>query len=330
MLVVGTGPWGDAVAALLSEHAVLSERVGAGVELVEVDRVPQRMTASPRPDVAVITDADPGDLALVSCLAAGVPVVDVHRSMASVDRARDAMRAGTLVAAPGWAGSVAGLVVAAAERRPGAPEEPAEHVDVDVLLDAGDSASDAWWRRFSGLHRSFMVYDRGQRRLVRGLGEPKVVTFGQLRRRARRIASPEQETLVETGHASSAAVRVAFARVSTNVWLALLVGSGAWRFLPVAVRRVILRPRPGGAPHQIDVTALTPEAVVRARVVDPRGRAHLVAASAAVQVERLLDPGRTVPEGVSHPEESDDPEADLARLRALGVTVDVEVHRISS
>lgn len=316
-LVVGRGPWGDAVASLLAD------RVTAVPDQVDVGEAVSRLIGEPRPAVAVITDADPGDQVLIACLATGVPVVDVHRSIASVDRAREAMKAGTLVVASGWAGSVAALVVAAGERELGGG--PADHVDVDVLLAAGDTAGAAWWRRFSGLHRSFMVYDQGQRRLVRGLGEPKTVRLGDHTRRARRIASLEQETLVETGHAASAAVRVAFARGATNFWLALLVGSGAWRFVPSGLRGRVLRPGTGPAGHRLTVTAALPGGVLHARIADPRGLAHLVAASAATQVGRLLDPGRTVPPGLGHPEQSDDPAADVEALRRTGVTVDLEV-----
>lgn len=327
VMVVGRGPWGDAVAALLPEQSVPGRSVGgqANVEPVQVDQAEAmvRVGSEPRPAVAVITDADPGDRVLVACLAAGVPVVDVHRSIASLDRAREAMRAGTLVAASGWAGGVAALVAAAGERELGG--DVAAHVEVDALLAPGDTAGSAWWRRFSGLHRSFMVYDRGQRRLVRGLGEPKKVEFEGVARRARRIASPDQETLVETGHADSAAVRIAFARRVTNLWLALLVGSGAWRFVPQALRSLVLRPGPGESGHRVHVTAALPGGVLQARIHDARGLAHLVAAAASVQVARLLDPARAVPAGLTHPEETDDPTADLAALRRAGVEVGLEV-----
>lgn len=324
VLVVGLGPWGDAVTSVVREQAIATS-VQVGVDAVAAALSAGRLGDGTAPGVAVITDADPGDRALIACLAADVPVVDVHRSIASVDRARAAMRTGTLVAASGWAGSIAALAVAAGERQ--LDGGPAEHVEVDVLLGPGDTAGDAWWRRFAGLHRSFMVYDRGQRRLVRGLAEPKTVGFAQVRRRARRFASPEQETLVETGHAGAVVERVAFTNTSTNVWLALLVGSGAWRFLPLGWRCRILRPGPGVGAHEIRVTAVHAEGVVHAGVTDPHGLAHLTAASAAAQVARILDPARVVPAGVSHPDESDDPAADLEVVRRAGVQVALTVVR---
>lgn len=331
-MVVGRGPWGDATATMLTEHAI------ATPDRVDVREAVARVGVEPRPAVAVVTDADPDDRVLVACLASGVPVVDVHRSIAAVDRARTAMRAGTLVAASGWGGGAAAVVVAAACQEVGGP--PADHVEVAAQLAPGDRAGDAWWRRFAGLHRSFMVYEGGQRRLVRGLGEPRAVDFAHGRRRARRVASPEQETLVETGASRSAAVRVAFAEGRTNVWLALLVGSGAWRFLPAAWRARILRPRTGqrSGGHEVDVVVAHAQGVVLARIVAAHGLAHLVAAGACVQVGRLLrtpadDDAATPPvdvltsQRVSHPEESDDPCADLATLRALGIQVDLEVRR---
>lgn len=319
VLVVGVGPWADATASLLREQGI------ASASQVDAGQAVARVGEEPRPAVAVIADADPGDQVLIACLATEIPVVDLHRSIASVDRARDAMRAGTLVAASGWAAGVAALVVAAGERDLGGG--PAEHVEVAALLALGDDAGDAWWRRFTGLHRSFMVYDRGQRRLVRGLGEPRTVVLDGVARRARRIASLEQETLVESGHAGSAAVRVAFSRRATNVWLALLVGSGAWRFVPTALRRAVLHPGRGASGHHVAVTAALPGGLLQVRVADARGLAHLVAAGACAQVVRLLDPARAVAPGVSHPEESDDPAADLEVLRRVGVRVELEAVR---
>ncbi|GGD28497.1 hypothetical protein [Nocardioides daphniae] len=320
VVVVGDGPW---AAATVEELAGLADAVP--VTSGEVEPALDRGA-----DVVVLTGPDPGDRTLLACAERGLPVVDVHRSIASLDRAGELLadHAGArLVAADGWAGGVAALVAVGLARPEESVDLGSDHVEVDVLLDAGDEASDAWWERFAGLHRTFAVYDRGERRLVRGLDEAKLVRFAAGTRRARRVASPEQETLVENGHAGSVAVRVAFARRATDLWLALGVGSGAWRFLPRRWRRAALRPVRAvpAAGHEIWVTRVGESAAARVRVHDPRGRAHLVGASAATQVARLLDPTREpVPAGVSVPEQAPDLARDLDELRRRGVTFDVE------
>ncbi|QCX28131.1 hypothetical protein [Nocardioides jishulii] len=332
VLVVGAGPWAEATLAALDERRTDGAGAVAVSSAVAVASDAFAAVLEERsPAVVVVTEADPGDQVLRACAERGVPVVDVHRSIASLDRARDLLEArpgARLVAADGWAGDVAAMAAVGLALPDDGGSREQEHVDIDVLLDAGDRAPDSWWDRFVGLHRSFAVYDRGQRRLVRGLGEPKPVPFTAGMRRARRIASPEQETLVEGGHAGSVALRVAFARRSTDLWLAVLVGSGAWRFLPASWRRAVLEPARAEppAPHEIWVTRLAERSAVRVRVHDPLGRAHLVGASAATQVCRLLDPSREpVPEGVSAPEQAPDLSRDLDELRRRGVTFDVEV-----
>ena len=335
-VVGGDGVWGSEVVEVLREH--LTE-VRVAVVPDHVDALAQWLEQGRRPDGVVLACEDPDAGLLSLCLRRGLAVVDLAWSLADVDVAQDLMGAhpdpsGVLapVLAPvGWAGSVAAIALASAVA-PLAGGERAAHVDVDVLLAAGDRADDWWWRRFADLHRTFAVWDRGGRRLARGLGEPKAVRFSDGRRRiARRIDSPEQDTTVEAQLTGSLAVRVAFEHRSTGLLLALSVGSGAWRFLPASWRRAVLEPRrtSSPAPHEIVVTAAYPSVVVRASIVDDRGRSHLVAAGALTQVARLVQ-GRSAgagidPRRVLHPEGFPDVARDLALLREAGVVVEAEV-----
>lgn len=329
--VVGAdAPWGRAVVQVLTEQRpeVRIEELPATVDPCA------EVSLGALPDVVVLACDDPGATALASCLERGVAVVDLAWSLADVDVAGDRIATyddpARVLAPVGWAGSAGAIVLAAAVATRAGQGARALHVDVDVLLTAGDRADDWWWRRFANLHRTFVVWDRGGRRLARGLGEPKTVRFSDGRaRRARRIDSPEQDTIVEAGLADSASVRVAFERRGTDLWLAALIGSGAWRFLPASWRRAVLEPRRTStpAPHELVVTAAYPDRVLQAKVVDPAGRAHLVAACAVTQVVRLLDGDdpleRAARRGVAHPESAPDVARDLALLRTLGVVVEV-------
>ncbi|MCB7135035.1 saccharopine dehydrogenase NADP-binding domain-containing protein [Cellulosimicrobium marinum] len=340
MVVGGYGVVGTALCRLLADRhpdvrvVVAGRRVevaraladtlpGATAAHVDLDAPDPLAGVDVLPDAVVVAVNDHSDHLLVSAARRGVAVVDITRWW---DRVEDAHRAladvdttAPVVLSSGWMASTAALVVAAARQGKG----PAAHVDVDVLLSTQDAAGPDSLTWFVDVHAAFAVRDHGRDLVVRGSTSPRTVTFpGGTRARTRRLRSPEHRTLVDSGHADGVAVRIAFDDRVAQTALTGLVRSGLWARLPRATRLRLLRdPRATGTrPHEIVVTVEADD-VERHHVVDPQGQAHLTAAGAATQVERVLGlRGRPVPPpGISYPEQAPDPERDLATLADLGV-----------
>lgn len=288
------------------------------------------------PDLVVMATHDPDDHVLRAAIRRGIDVLDVTRSLDRIDEAREVLAAAgdpiRFVAASGWMAGATAVTVAAHVR----PEQPAEQVEIDILMVVADALGPETTRRFVDAHKSFAIWIGGRPRLVRGLSGPRRFRFsGDRIMRTRLVSSPEQETLIAHGLSSGVTVRLAVAEAGTHVGFSVLVGTKIWSCLSRATRRRMLQRLTTGQgehPHEFWVSIVCPEGsdhrVVQIRVVDPHGQRHLAAASAVSQVERLLGwSGRAVPPvGVSVPEMAPDAARDVEAMAEMGVRFDVTLH----
>ncbi|WP_162598800.1 hypothetical protein [Nocardioides gilvus] len=288
------------------------------------------------PDVLVMATLDPDDHVLRAAARRGIPVLDLTRSLDRIDDAREVLadvdELIRFVAASGWMAGAAAVTVAAHVR----PDEPAEQVEIDILMVVADALGPETATRFVDAHKSFAIWIEGRPRLVRGLAGPRRFRFsGDRIVRTRLVSSPEQETLVAHRLSNGVTVRLAVAEVATHVGFSVLVGTKIWSCLPRATRRRMLQRLTTGQgehPHEFWVSIVRPAGgdhrVAQIRVVDPHGQRHLAAASAVSQVERLLGwNGRAVPPvGVSLPESAPDAVRDVEAMAQMGVRFDVTLH----
>ncbi|MGW0705697.1 hypothetical protein ACWD4G_06970 [Streptomyces sp. NPDC002643] len=295
----------------------------AGAVRIDVTDDDPLATVDPLPDAVLVAVNDHNDRLLHSAARRGIPLVDIARWLKRVEDAHRTL-AGETVTAPvvlasGWMASAAAVTVAAH-----GGGLPADQVDIDILLSLEDRTGPDSATGFVDVHLPFELWERGETRTVRGMSEPRRVTFGDGRTRSCRLfSSPEQATLITTGHARGVSVRMAFDSRATNSVFAALVNSGLWARLSKERRTGILH-SPGekpGASHEFAVTLRTGPTTRRILVEDPEGQAHLTAAGAVTQLERVLGlNGRERPEpGISFPEEAKDVKADVAALESMGV-----------
>lgn len=319
---------------LARAQQVAAELPRAGAVAVEV-READPMAGIPEPvDAVVVLSGDPGFRLLGSALDRGVAVVDASERVLAVDAVADVVAAAAapggvppVVLPVGWAASAAAVALAGllSGVDPVTGEQVAyDAVDITALLHHDDRVGPLAAAAWVDLHRTFVVWESGRRRLARGYAEPRRVSFDAGTFRARRVSSGEQDTLVEAELADGVAVRVAYDHAPSALGLAGLVGTGVWALLPRRVRaRLLSVDAETGAPHEVRVEARRGETVRRLVLRDPAGRAHLTAASTVSQTERVLGlAGRIRPlPGLSYPEFAPDAVRDVAALREMGVEV---------
>lgn len=287
-----------------------------------------------RPDVVVLATPDTDDRVLCAATRRGIAVLDLTRTLDRIDDARELLaEAGDpvpVVAASAWMAGAAAVTVATHVDL----DEPAEQVEIDILMSLEDALGPQAATRFVDVHKPFAIWIQGRPRLVRGLSGPRRFRFtGGRIVRTRLVSSPEQETLVARGLSAGVTVRLGVDRAATNVGFTMLVGSRIWMCLPAETRRrLVERGARGSGEHEFWVSVVRPEGgthrVCQICVRDPLGQAHLAAASAVSQVERLLGlAGRVVPPvGISLPEAAPDAARDVAAMSEMGVRFDVTLH----
>lgn len=141
-----------------------------------------------------------------------------------------------------------------------------------------------------------------------------------------RISTLDQVTLPLTADVPTVAGRLAMLE-APKLWAVVgLKRSGALRVLERprlrGVRRRLLERSGRGDLSSFTVTVTGADRTVAIDAIDPQGQAHLGAIGAALAAERVLGlTGRRLPAGVSFPEQSACPAADIAALSAAGVVL---------
>ncbi|MFE0358661.1 hypothetical protein ACFW2I_34980 [Streptomyces nigra] len=164
----------------------------------------------PLPDAVLVAINDRDDRLLHSAARRGIPLVDIARWLDRVEVAHQILAADTVTApvvlASGWIASAAAVTVAAY-----GGNAPADHVGIDIPLSLADKTGCDSATGFVDVHRPFELWENGEPRTVRGMPELHAVTFGDGRTwPCRLFSSPEQATLVTTGHARGLSVCMAF------------------------------------------------------------------------------------------------------------------------
>lgn len=291
-----------------------------GVRIDVEDEDP--LAGLPKPPAAIVVAVnDHHDRLLLAAARRGIALVDIARWRERMDDARRLLESAEapVVLASGWMAGAA-AVVAAAFRD---PARPADRVDIDILFDLADKAGPDSIAGFMDIQEPFTVWEAGVPRTAKSLSEGRVARFSDRSARCLRFDSPDQQTLVQSGHARGAATRMTFGGAAMTATFAVLVRSGLWGLLPRAARAALLYNPGKGAPHEFVVTLDEAAGAKRIVVRDGLGQTHMTAAGAAAQAERMLGLNGRAPvaRGVSYPEQADDLAADIAALRAMGVEI---------
>jgi hypothetical protein len=285
-----------------------------------------------RPAAILAAVGDPDDRLLGDALREGIPFADVNRGGhasvldAVVRVAHQRPRAPVLLAG-GWMAGLAALAAAAAVRELGR----AERVDVVALVSSGDRIG----RSASGFGRRlawpYHVMRDGRRRPVQPLSGARRARCPDGRARmAALVGTLEQISLPTTLGVPTVETRIALHDEPALWALIALKRSGALKALerPSLGRlRAALLERSGtGDLAGFSVTASGGGRSARVDVLDVRGQGHLSAVGAVAAAERVLGFGRAaLPAGVSFPEQSADPQRDLALLKQAGAVVRLEL-----
>jgi saccharopine dehydrogenase-like NADP-dependent oxidoreductase len=273
-------------------------------------------------DGIVVAVNDHRDRLLAAAIARAIPLVDIARWTARIDdalaMAKDNCRS-PVVLASGWmAGAVATVTAASVQG------QIADQVDIDILFGMADKAGPDSVVGFVNMHQPFGIREHGQFRMVRSLTDGRTRRFplGQSAK-VRRFSTPDQQTLITSGIAKGAAMRMAFDSAAMMTAFTAMVRSGLWGLLPVGVREKLLHNPGNGDAHQVVISAMLPDRRVGIAMTDKLGQTHMTAAGAVSQAERLLGlRGRMVPRsGVSYPEMAQDVVLEPAALRDMGVEV---------
>ena len=306
----------------------LAESIGASTVVVDTSAERPLASLPARPTAVLAAASDPADRLLVDAARQGLPIADINRGgHASVLDAAVAV-AGEAASAPvllsgSWMAGVAALMAAATVREHG----EVVRVDVTAMASSDDEVGPDSQGFSQRLAWPYYPMRRGRRQAAQPLTDVRRVLCADGNERpAALVGTLEQITLPRTLGVPTVETRLALQDTASLYALIGLKRSGALRALtrPAMQRiRSALLERPGtGDFAGITITAEGPGRTVRVDVLDPNGQAHLSAVGAVLAAERVLGlAGPRLPAGLSFPEQSADPQADIATLRAAGVIV---------
>jgi hypothetical protein len=303
----------------------LAASIGASTVAIDVEAKQPLVSLPERPAAVLAAVSDPHDYLLVDAMRRGIPIADINRAGhasildVAVAAARERPCAAVLLSG-GWLAGLSALMAAAAVGELGG----AERVDISALASSDDRVGPDSWGFSDRLAWPYYAMRDGKRHPAHPLTNLRHVRCADRRERpAVLVGTLEQTTLPVTLGVPTVETRMALQSVAALYGLIGLKRSGALRaFARPGLRRLraALLQRPGtGDFAGITVTAQGPTRSVSVDLLDPRGQAHLSAVGAACAAERVLGPG--LPAGISFPEQSARPEADIEMLRQAGVVV---------
>jgi saccharopine dehydrogenase-like NADP-dependent oxidoreductase len=353
LIVGGYGTVGTALCEMISTrhpdiHVIIGGRslskgqlaasklVNASAVKIDIQDADPLANLPALPEAVIVSVNDQQDHLLRAAIRRNIPLIDITRWTERVQDARiiagkESPRS-PVVLASGWMASATSIVIAAARagiigvRGAHGNEDmtPLDHIEIDILFSLQDQSGLDSVTHFINCHQPFDIWENGSIRTVNGFSDSKKVTFsGNRVFTCRRLNTPEQMTLAETGLAKGISVRLAFDSHFTNNALAALVGSGIWGRLSKKRRTSILHRTSGStnAAHEFVVTVRNKDTFSTFTVMDPCGQAHFTAASTFGQLERVLGlNGRIPPKpGISLPEEAIDVRRDIEAMEYFGV-----------
>ncbi|HEX4806260.1 MAG TPA: hypothetical protein VFU94_10180 [Conexibacter sp.] len=308
--------------------SALAAALDAATARVDVRSERPLSTLAERPAAILATVPDPADRLLAEAMREGIPIADIDRAdaVAVLDAllhaSRERPRAPILLAGA-WKGGTAALLAAALARRVAAPAR----IDLTVVVSSRDRVGDGAWRfsrRWAWPHHA--SEDR-----VRGVGhpftEPRAVRCADGRvRTSVRISTLDQVTLPMTVDVPTVQARLAMLEAPKLWAVVALKRSGALRALErprlQPLRRRLLERSGSGDLSAFTVAVTGADRTLAIDAIDVQGQAHLGAVGAALAAERALGlADAPLPAGISFPEQSASPAADIAALSAAGVVL---------
>ncbi|GAB3442001.1 hypothetical protein [Actinophytocola sediminis] len=311
-----------------AQGRALAESINATTVMVDTSADKPLAALSAQPSAVLAAVSDPVDQLLIDAARQGLPYADINRGgHASVLDATVSV-AGTAPTAPvllsgSWMAGVAALLAAAVIRELG----EVLRVDITALASSDDEVGKDSQGFGQRLAWPYYPMRHGRRQTAQPLtGVRRVLCADGNERPAALVGTLEQITLPRTLGVPTVETRLALQDPASLYALIGLKRTGALRALTrPALRRTrsALLERPGtGDFAGITVTAEGPAGTARVDVLDHQGQAHLSAVGAVCAAERVLGlAGHRLPAGLSFPEQSAEPRADLAALRAAGVIV---------
>ncbi|MEU6390513.1 saccharopine dehydrogenase [Streptomyces sp. NPDC046939] len=309
------------------ERAVeFAESIGARAVAVDAGRPRPLGALAERPAAVLGAVSDGRGHLAADAMRLGIPFADIHRAAASdvLDVCMTATRerpTGAVLLAGSWFAGLAALMAAATVRELGGA---ADRVDVVVLVSSDDRVGPDSWGFADRLAWPHHPMRAGRRVLAQPMTDarPARCADGAVRPAAL-VGTLEQTTLPVTLGVPTVETRMALQSPASLRALVALKRSGTLRALTLPALRTVrsaLLERPGAGDFAgLTVTARGAGRTVSVDLLDPRGQAHLSAVGATWAAERILGPG--LPPGVSYPEQSARPEADLDLLRRALVQV---------
>jgi len=281
-----------------------------------------------RPAAILATVPDPADRLLAEAMREGIPIADIDRADvvavhdAMLHASRERPRAPVLLAGA-WKGGTAALLAAALVRAATSPSR----IDLTVVVSSRDRVGDGAWRfsrRWAWPHYASEDRVRGVAHPFTGL-QPVRCADGQTRTSVR-ISTLDQLTLPMTLDVPTVEARLAMLEASKLWAVVALKRSGALRVLERprlrGVRRRLLERSGGGDLSAFTIAVTGAGRTLAVDAIDLQGQAHLGAVGAALAAERVLGlADLPLPAGVSFPEQSACPAADIAALTAAGVVL---------
>jgi len=308
--------------------AGLADMLGATTARVDVRAERPLSTLPERPAAILATTPDPSDRLLADALRAGIPLADVDRAdgVAALDALLHASRVRPrtpVLLAGAWKGGTAALLAAALVRAVDAPSR----IDLTVVVSSNDRVGDGAWRfsrRWAWPHHA--VTDR-TRRVAHPFTDVRPVRCPEGETRPSvQISTLDQVTLPMTLDVPTVQARLAMLE-QPKLWAVVaLKRSGALRAFERprlrGVRRRLLERSGSGDLSAFTVAVTGAERTLAIDAIDMQGQAHLGAVGAALAAERVLGLADVeLPAGVSFPEQSARPAADIAALSAAGVVL---------
>ncbi|MFE3059435.1 saccharopine dehydrogenase [Nocardia sp. NPDC059239] len=304
----------------------LAEKTGAALQVWDLSD-PTPFHSRARAVVSVVNDPD--DRVLRAAIIGGLPLVDITRWTARLQRAATVAALLNPVApvllSSAWMGGVTSLVTAHLAADLGG----ADVVDVAIRWDMQDRAGADSVEFMDRLGLDYEAVQDGRRHTIMPLTDVRRVWIGDDLTRVARIDTPEQFTLPLTLGTTTATTRIGFSSAASTSALLAAKRLGFFRWgrgdrFTNARRALLYAPGEGGiARLRIDVTHedLTHSAVVN----DPAGQAHLTAVGAFLGVRRVLGlDGAPAVQGVRFPEQTPVPSDVPAALAAYGVEVQID------
>jgi len=308
--------------------SALAATLDAATARVDVRAERPLSTLAERPAAILATVPDPADRLLAEAMHEGIPIADVDRAdaVAVLDALLHASRArpcAPVLLAGAWKGGTAALLAAALVRAVASPAR----IDLTVVVSSRDRVGDGAWRfsrRWAWPHHASADRVRG---VAHPFTDPRPVRCadGQVRPGVR-ISTLDQVTLPLTLDVPTVEARLAMLEAPKLWAVVALKRSGALRALEWprlrGVRSRLLERSGGGDLSAFTVAVTGADRTLAIDAIDMRGQAHLGAVGAALAAERVLGlADMPLPAGVSFPEQSACPAADIAALSAAGVVL---------